>query len=74
MAGAYPKNGPSNTNWKLLDWKPMGTRPLGKPRQRWQEDVKKKQKKLKVKNWKQIAKDRRTWRDLAEKAKTHKGL
>jgi hypothetical protein len=31
-------------------------------------------KKLKVKNWKEVAKDRRTWRDLAEKAKTHKGL
>jgi hypothetical protein len=26
------------------------------------------------KNWKETAKDRRTWRDLAEKAKTHKGL
>jgi hypothetical protein len=24
---------------KLLDWKPMETRPVGKPRQRWQEDV-----------------------------------
>jgi len=24
---------------KLLDWKPMGTRPVGKPRQRWQEEV-----------------------------------
>jgi len=24
---------------KLLDSKPMGTRPVGKPRQRWQEDV-----------------------------------
>jgi len=31
-------------------------------------------KKLKVKNWKEISKDGRTWRDLAEKAKTHKGL
>jgi hypothetical protein len=31
-------------------------------------------KKLKVKNWKEAAKDRRTRRDLAEKAKTHKGL
>jgi hypothetical protein len=32
-------------------------------------------KKLKIqKNWKKIAKDRGTWRDLAEKAKTHKGL
>jgi hypothetical protein len=29
--------------------------------------------KLKVKNWKETAKDR-TWRDMAEKTKTHKGL
>ena len=31
-------------------------------------------KKLKDKTWKEIAKDRRTGRDLAERAKTHKGL
>jgi len=59
---------------KLLDWKPMGIRPVGRSRQRWQEDVMEDLKKLKVKNWKETAKDRRTWRDLAEKAKTHKGL
>jgi len=59
---------------KLLDWKPMGTRPVGRSRQRWQEDVMEDLKKLKVKNWKEAAKDRRTWRDLAEKAKTHKEL
>jgi hypothetical protein len=59
---------------KLLDWKPMGTRPVGRSRQRWQEDVMEDLKKLKIKNWKETAKDRRTWRDLAEKAKTHKGL
>jgi len=59
---------------KLLDWKPMGTRPVGRPRQRWQEYVTDDLKHLKVKNWKEIAKDRRTWTDLEEKAKTHKGL
>jgi uncharacterized coiled-coil protein SlyX len=52
----------------------MGTRPIGKPRQRWQEDVVEDLKKLKAKNWKEAAKDRRTWRDLAEKAKTLKAL
>jgi hypothetical protein len=31
-------------------------------------------KKLKVRNWKGTAKDRRNWRDLAEKAKTLKGV
>jgi hypothetical protein len=29
-------------------------------------------KKLKAKNWTEIGKDRRTWRDLAEKVKTQK--
>jgi hypothetical protein len=59
---------------KLLDWKPMGTRSVGKPRQRWQDDVMEDLKKLKVKNWKKAAKDRRTWRYSAEKAKTHNEL
>jgi len=47
----------------------MGSRPVGRPRQRWQEDVMEDLKKLEVKNWKETAKDRRTGRDLAEKAK-----
>jgi hypothetical protein len=34
---------------KLFDWKPMGTRPVGRPRQRWQEDVMEHLKNLKVK-------------------------
>jgi hypothetical protein len=58
----------------ILDWKAMGTRPVGKPRQRWQEDVMEDLKKLKIRNWKKAVKDRTTWRDLAEKVKTHKGL
>jgi hypothetical protein len=52
----------------------MGTRPVGRPRQRWQEDVTEDLKKVKVKNWKETAKDRRTWKDLAGKAKNQGGL
>jgi hypothetical protein len=59
---------------EVLDWRHMGTRLVGRPRQRWQEDVMEDIKILKVKNWKETAKKRRTWRDLPEKAKTHKGL
>ena len=59
---------------KLLGWKPMGAGPIGTPKQRWQENVMEDLKRLKVKNWKETAKDRRTWRGLTEKAKTHKGL
>jgi hypothetical protein len=52
----------------------MGTRPVGRPRQGWKEDVMEDIKNLKGKNWKETAKGRRTWRDLAKKVKTHKGL
>jgi hypothetical protein len=52
----------------------MGNRPVGRPRQRWQKDVMEDVRKLKIKNWKETAKDRGTRRNLAEKAKTHKGL
>jgi len=51
----------------------MGTRPVGRPRQRWQDDVMEDLKKQKIENWKETAKDRRTLRNLAEKAKTTKG-
>jgi len=59
---------------KLLDGKPMGTRPVGTTRHKWQEYVMEDPKKRKFKIWKGVAKDKRTWSDLAEKTKTHKGL
>jgi len=59
---------------KIFDWKPMGIRPVGRPRQRWKENVMEDLKKLKVKHWKEMARDRRTGRDLAERANTNKGL
>jgi len=48
----------------------MGTRPVGRPRQRWQQDVVEDLEKLKIKNWTETAKDK----NLAAKAKTHKEL
>ena len=53
---------------KLLDWKPMGNRLVGRPRQRWQEDVVEDLRKLKIKkNLKETDNDRRIWRDLVER-------
>jgi hypothetical protein len=40
---------------KLLDWKPMGTKPVGRTIQRWQEFVMEDLKNLKVKNWMETA-------------------
>jgi hypothetical protein len=59
---------------RILEWKPMGSRPLGRPRLRWMDNVCDDLKVLKVRNWKELAMDREAWSDLSEKAKTHKGL
>jgi hypothetical protein len=54
--------------------KPIGRRSLGRPRLRWLDDVCDNLKVLKVRNWKELAKDRKVSNDLPEKTKTHKGL
>jgi hypothetical protein len=59
---------------RILEWKPMGRRPLGTPRLRWFDDVCDDLKEPKVRNWKELAMDGKAWSDLSEKAKTHKGL
>ena len=74
QAGKMEEIAEARPTRKLLDWKPMRTRPVGRLTRRRHDDVMEYLKKLQVKNWKETAKDRRTWRDLAEKAKTHKGL
>jgi hypothetical protein len=75
MAGAYPKNGPSKTNQKAIRLETYGNQTSRKTKTTMARGCHGRSiKKLKVKNWKKTAKDRRTWRELAEKAKTHKGL
>jgi hypothetical protein len=59
---------------RIFEWKPIGRRSLGRPRLRWLDDVCDYLKMLKVRNWKELATDRKAWNDLSEKAKTHKGL
>jgi len=51
--GHIQRMGQARPTRKLLDWKPMGITPVGRPRQRGQEDVMEDIKKLKVKNWKE---------------------
>jgi hypothetical protein len=48
----------------------MSRRPIGRPKTRWVDDVRKGIQKLKVPNWKTLAQDRGRWRELVEKAKT----
>ena len=59
----------------IYSWKPISRRPIGRPKIRWEDDVRKDIQKLKVPNWKTLVPDRRRWKELVEKAKTlHKEL
>ena len=48
----------------------ISRRPTGRPKTRWGDDVRKDIQKIKVPNWKTLARDRRRWKELVEKAKT----
>jgi hypothetical protein len=51
----------------LYSWKPISRRPIGRPKTRWVDDVRKDTQKLKVPNWSTLAQDRRRWNKLVEK-------
>jgi hypothetical protein len=42
----------------LYTWKSMLTRPLGRPKNRWDDDIRNDMKKLKIKNWTICIQDR----------------
>jgi hypothetical protein len=53
----------------IYSWKPISRRPIGRPKTRWVDDVRKYTQKITVPNWKTFAQDRRRWKELGEKAK-----
>jgi hypothetical protein len=59
----------------IYSWKPFSRRSIGRPKIRWEDDVRKDIQKLKVPNWKTLVQDRRRWKEMVEKVKTlHKEL
>jgi hypothetical protein len=54
----------------IYSWKHISRRPIGRPKTRWVNDVRKDKQKLKVPNWKTLAQDRGRWREMVEKVKT----
>ena len=48
----------------------MLTRPLGRPKSSWEDDIRKDMKKLKVKNWISCIQDRNNLKLYVEKDKT----
>jgi len=54
----------------VLNWKPEGKRPRGRPRKRWIDVVERDLDDLGVWNWREIVQDRDRWNDLVMAAKT----
>jgi len=59
---------------RILEWKPMGRRIRGRPRKRWIEDVEEDIQTMGIRGWRKLSKERREWKKITEKAKTHSGL
>jgi hypothetical protein len=66
---------PTNRSVKsLYSWKPLGTRPVGRPKIRWAEVDKAEIKEMKVPNWKIIVQNRTKRKGVVEKTKTLREL
>ncbi|XP_046687955.1 uncharacterized protein LOC124373648 [Homalodisca vitripennis] len=59
---------------KVAEWTPANTRPKGRPRMRWRDDVVADLRKIGARNWREVVEDRPQWRLLIHQAKTHGGL
>ena len=57
---------------RVYKWKPMLTGPLGRPKNRWDDDIINYMKKLKIRNWTSCIQDRKKWKLEVEKDKTFK--
>ena len=58
----------------IYKWKPYATRPKGRPRVRWEDDVRNDLRKMGVNNWKERTQERKKWKEIIEQVKTHKEL
>ena len=59
---------------RIYKGKPMLTRPLGRPKNRWEDDIRYGMKKLKIKIWTSCIQDRNKWKLYVEKAKIFKRM
>jgi hypothetical protein len=55
---------------KVYEWSPALTRSLGRPKNRWEDDVKSDMTRMKIANWKDCIRNQIKCKKLVEKAKT----
>jgi len=55
---------------RIYEWSPALTRSLGRPKKRWEDDVKSDITNMKITNWRDCIRNRLKWKEFVEKAKT----
>jgi len=55
---------------KVYEWSPVLTRSLGRPKNRWDDDVKSNITYMKITNWRDCIRNRPKWKEFVGKAKT----
>jgi len=55
---------------KICKWKPSTSRPVGRHKSRWEDDVRNDLRKMKLIKWAEQVQNLLKWKDIVEKAKT----
>jgi hypothetical protein len=55
---------------KIHKWKPSTSRPVGRPKCRWEDGVRNDLRKIELIKWAEQVRDRLKWKDIGENAKT----
>jgi hypothetical protein len=55
---------------KIYQWKPLTGRPAGRPKSRWEDDVRNDMRQMQIVKWPEHVQDRPKWKVIVEKAKT----
>jgi hypothetical protein len=55
---------------KIYKWKPLTGRPAGRPKSRWEDDIRNDMRRMQIFKWTEHVQDRPKWKVIVEKAKT----
>jgi len=61
----------TRTTKKITEWKPNKTRPVGRPRLMWMDQVEEGLRRMKITGWRVKTEDRQVWNKIVEQTKTH---
>jgi hypothetical protein len=59
---------------RIYKWKPLSSKPIGRPKIRWEDDIRKDLQTMRIENWKKSVLDRDSWKAIVKRTITHNEL